>query len=232
MRKIKISNSQNRDTDIVYGGITTKSKIKFVYPDRTLTSNAKLLKSKMGQQYPALLKKFENDEALVDMLINENPEIDIELLGSFIKGGQRILVDENMNPVFEAIANEFIYNPDGSQKEIKSLSVRESNIVSDYPVRWTGKYLPLDQAYNKFIFVKKYQLTHSNGLTFDFLFEMAKDLSEKKSLMLLGAGAKGNDPLIFQDNGKPYRAFLEGRIKGDSYLLLLHLTNLELKGIL
>ena len=156
MRKIKISNSQNRDTDIVYGGITTKSKIKFVYPDRTLTSNAKLLKSKMGQQYPALLKKFENDEALVDMLINENPEIDIELLGSFIKGGQRILVDENMNPVFEAIANEFIYNPDGSQKEIKSLSVRESNIVSDYPVRWTGKYLPLDQAYNKFIFVKKY----------------------------------------------------------------------------
>lgn len=232
MRKIKISNSQNRDTDIVYGGITTKSKIKFVYPDRTLTSNAKLLKSKMGQQYPALLKKFENDEALVDMLINENPEIDIELLGSFIKGGQRILVDENMNPVFEAIANEFIYNPDGSQKEIKSLSVRESNIVSDYPVRWTGKYLPLDQAYNKFIFVKKYQLTHSNGLTFDFLFEMAKDLSEKKSLMLLGAGAKGNEPLIFQDNGKPYRAFLEGRIKGDSYLLLLHLTNLELKGIL
>jgi hypothetical protein len=232
MRKIKISNSQNRDTDIVYGGITHKSKIKFVFPDRTLTFNAKLLKSKMGQQYPALLKKYSNDEALVDMLINENPEIDIELLGSFIKGGQRILVDENMNPVFEAIANEVIYNPDGSQKEIKSLSVRESNIVSDYPIRWTGKYLPLDQAYNKFIFAKKYQLTHSNGLTFDFLFEMAKELSEKKSLMMLGAGAKGNEPLIFQDNGKPYRAFLEGRIKGDSYLLLLHLTNLELKGIL
>jgi hypothetical protein len=232
MRKIKISNSQNRDTDIVYGGITYKSKIKYVFSDHTLTSNAKLLKSKMRQQYPALLNQYGNDEALLEMLTNENPEIDLELTGSFIKGGQRILVDENMNPVFETIANEIIYNPDGSQKEIKSLSVKESNIVSEHPIRWTGKYLPLDQAYNKFIFAKKYQLTHSNGLTFDFLFEMAKELSEKKSLMMLGAGAKGNEPLIFQDNGKPYRAFLEGRIKGDSYLLLLHLTNLELKGIL
>lgn len=232
MRKIKISNSQNRDTDIVYGGITTKSKIKFVFSDRSLTSNAKLLKSKMGQQYPALLKKFGSDEDLVDILINENPEIDLELTGSYIKGGQRILVDENINPVFEVIASEVIYNPDGSQREIKSLSIRESNILADYPIKWTGKYLPLEQAYNKFIFTKKYQLTHSNGLTFDFLFDMAKDLSDKKSLMLLGAGPKGNEPLVFQDKGKPYRAFLEGRIKGDSYLLLLHLTNLELKGIL
>jgi hypothetical protein len=50
--------------------------------------------------------------------------------------------------------------------------------------------------------------------------------------MLLGAGLKGNEPLIFQDNGKPYRAFLEGRIEGEGYLLLMHLSNLELKSIL
>ena len=30
-------------------------------------------------------------------------------------------------------------------------------------------------------------------------------------------------------NGTPYRGFLEGRVDGDKYLLLLHLTNLELK---
>jgi hypothetical protein len=29
--------------------------------------------------------------------------------------------------------------------------------------------------------------------------------------------------------GKPYNAFLEGRVKKDSYCLLLHLSNLELK---
>jgi hypothetical protein len=232
MRKIKISNSQNRDTDIFFGGITDKSKIKFVFPDRTEISNAKLLKSSMAQQYPALLKKYGNDDALVDMLVKEDPEIDLEKTGSIIKGGQRMLVDQNMNPVYEAFAKEIIYSPDGDKKDEKPLSARESNILSEYPVRWTGKYFPLNEVYNKFIFTRKYQLSHSNGLTFDFLFNMAKDLSDRKSLMMLGAGAKGNEPLVFQDNGKPYRAFLEGRIKGDSYLLLLHLTNLELKGIL
>ena len=70
-----------------------------------------------------------------------------------------------------------------------------------------------------------------NGLTFDFLFDMAKSLHEKESLMMLGAGEKGNEPLVFQDGGKSYRAFLEGRVKGGSYLLLLHLSNLELRGL-
>jgi hypothetical protein len=35
--------------------------------------------------------------------------------------------------------------------------------------------------------------------------------------------------LVMNDGGKPYRAFLEGRIKGDKYCLVLHLTDQELK---
>ena len=34
-----------------------------------------------------------------------------------------------------------------------------------------------------------------------------------------------------QTGGTPYRAFLEGRIQGDSYALILRLTNLELKSL-
>jgi hypothetical protein len=33
-------------------------------------------------------------------------------------------------------------------------------------------------------------------------------------------------------SGKTYRAFLEGRIKENAYLLLIHLSNLELKGLI
>ena len=68
-------------------------------------------------------------------------------------------------------------------------------------------------------------------LTFDFLFEMAKELHENDSMIMLAGGVKGNEPLVFQDGGKTYRAFLEGRIKDNAYLLLIHLSNLELKGI-
>jgi hypothetical protein len=33
------------------------------------------------------------------------------------------------------------------------------------------------------------------------------------------------------NGGTPYRAFLEGRVEGDRYALILRLTNLELKEI-
>ena len=48
---------------------------------------------------------------------------------------------------------------------------------------------------------------------------------------MIGAGKKGKNPLIFQSNGSPYRAFLEGRVEDKKYKLLLHLSNMQLKKI-
>ncbi len=73
------------------------------------------------------------------------------------------------------------------------------------------------------------QLRHSDGLTYEFLFSMAKELGESQKVMLLGTGEKGTGPLIFQANGRPYRGFLEGRVKGTSYQLTLLLSDMELK---
>ena len=39
------------------------------------------------------------------------------------------------------------------------------------------------------------------------------------------------DPLVMSAGGTPYRAFLEGRVEGDRYALILRMTNLELKEI-
>ena len=92
------------------------------------------------------------------------------------------------------------------------------------------KFIPKVKLYNKVILSSKYQIKHVNGLTFDFLFNIAKLLHEKESFMIMGGG-KGDEPLVFNDGGKPYRSFLEGRIKDKSYCLILHLSNQELKGI-
>jgi hypothetical protein len=73
------------------------------------------------------------------------------------------------------------------------------------------------------------QVMHVNGLTYDFLFAMARELEEKESLLLVGAGPKGNQPLIFIRGGQQYRGFLEGATKGEQYRLVLHLSNMELK---
>jgi hypothetical protein len=47
--------------------------------------------------------------------------------------------------------------------------------------------------------------------------------------LLIRGGEKGNEPLVMNRGGKPYNAFLEGRVKGDAYCLILHLSNMELK---
>jgi hypothetical protein len=84
-------------------------------------------------------------------------------------------------------------------------------------------------VYNKFVFAGKRQIVHVSGLTYDFLFNMAKELEESQSLMLLGGGAKGNQPLVLVRGGQQYRGFLEGRTQGQKYCLVLHLSNMELK---
>ena len=84
------------------------------------------------------------------------------------------------------------------------------------------------EAVRRFVFTRNYQIRHVDGLTFDFLFAMANELNSSGSLMLLGLGAQGKEPLILEQNGLPYRGFLEGRVKNEKYMLILHLSHLEL----
>jgi hypothetical protein len=232
MRTIRIADSKSRDTYVSFGKAPARSTIKFVLADGTSTVNTKILKSPLHTHYESLLKHYGSDEELTEAMITGDPEIDVTTIGMPIENGQRILIDSAHNPLHLASARQIIYLPDGSVKEERELTEHAANIQGEFPVKWTGKFIPKSEAYNKFIFTRKYQLTHNDGLSYDFLFGMSKELHEKNALMLLGAGQKGNEPLIFQENGKPYRAFLEGRIDGDGYLLLMHLSNLELKPIL
>jgi hypothetical protein len=93
---------------------------------------------------------------------------------------------------------------------------------------WTGRMLSRAEAARRFAFTRNCRLRHVDGLTYDFLFGMAKELHEEDSLVLVGAGPGGRDPIILERNGLPYRGFLEGRVSDDRYLLVLHLTHLEL----
>ena len=88
---------------------------------------------------------------------------------------------------------------------------------------------PRDAIIRRFVFTKSYQLRHINGATFDFLYAMAEELDREDSMVMLGGGKKGNEPILLTRGGQPYRGFLEGRIKEDRYMLILHLTDIELK---
>ena len=92
---------------------------------------------------------------------------------------------------------------------------------------WANRTLVASTGLSSRILTKN--ILDNDGVTFDFLHAMAKELHEENSMVLLAAGANGKDPVILQVNGTPYRGFLEGRIEGDEFILLLHLSNMELK---
>ena len=229
MRKINLANDKKRDAQIGFELNRPKDSChyrtisgKTVSSGRFLRYSEKTVSEKLFAQHPDF----------AESLINGDPEIEMELAGKELEDLTKVYLSPDDKVVYSACLMENIYAPDGSKKDSKEAVSLLANIADEtLPLRWTGKMFPKEQALRKFVFGRTYQLRHVNGLTFDFLYEMAKKLNDSNSMMLVGGGEKGNSPLVMTNNGTPYRGFLEGRIRGESYCLLLHLTNLELKGI-
>jgi len=229
MRYINISNEKSRDAQVVYKSISSPSKVHMVMDSGEDVQNRRLLKGTSKNSIKALLKQYKDPGKVAEAIILDDPDVDIELEGKTLSNTARVYINNDEKVVYKILKNEQVFLPDGTLKEEREPRYLDANILSENPLKWTSKIVPRKKIYNKLVFNKNYQLSHVNGLTYDFLFSIAKDLAEKDSMVMLAAGAKGNKPLVFNDGGKPYRAFLEGRVKDDKYCLILHLTDLELK---
>jgi len=241
IRYIKLANVNKRDAEVTFKSLNPKSAVTMGFANGDQVINRRVIKGTSSISTQALLSKYEDKpsegtdfkiqlaEKLTEDLIHADPEIDIELTGKFIDDVSRVYINEDQKPIFRINKVEKIFSPTAELKEERAPKYNESNIAGENIVNWTGKLMPKTKVYNKLVFSKKYQLKHVNGLTYDFLFEMAKELADKNALMMLGGGASGKEPLVMNDGGKPYRAFLEGRIKGEKYCLIMHLTDQELK---
>ena len=231
MRAINLANDKTRNAQVGFEVKKEKSDIKMVRPDGCGFTNVRMLKSTLGTDVQALMASYGNPENLAQAIISEDPEVDMEKVGMRLSKVKKIYLSEDGKIAYSLNRQEVVYSPDGEEKEVREFTDTESNINGDIPIRWTGKLIPKAKAIRMFVFARKYQIKHINGLTYDFLYDMARQLQEKNSLMLVGGGAKGVGPLVLSNGGVPYRAFLEGRTDGDKYCLILHLTNLELKAI-
>ena len=225
---INISNAKNRDAVVALEGLMPKCDVRYLDPEGRAVATRKLLKSDVTRDLDQLMKKRKKLESVSKALVKDDPEIDIEHFGMFLADTSRVYVSQR-GIVHVVEEFEVLKNPDGTVREKRPRRKEPQNINTDFPLRWTGKYIKKDEAVKRFVFNSKKQLVHVNGLTFDFLYEMAKDLDKRNSLLLVRAGEKGERPIVMNRGGKSYNAFLEGRVKGDAYCLILHLSNMELK---
>lgn len=225
---INISNPKGRDAVVAFEAVMPKREIMFVDAKGKPVTTQKLLKTDIDHDLDALLKKRKTLNAIGKALVKEDPEINLEEFGMYLTDTSKVYVSKK-GIIHLVDEYEVVTNPDGSLRDRRPRQKEPQNINSDIPLRWTGKFIKKDEAAHRFVFTHKRQLIHVNGLTFDFLYDMAKELHERNSLLLIRGGEKGDKPIIMQRGGRPYNAFLEGRIKGDAYLLVLQLSNMELK---
>jgi len=225
---INISNEKQRDAVVAMEGVRPKRDVRYVDEDMNAVFNRRLLKTDVSHELPELMKKLPNFEDVSEALVDADPEIDTENFGMFLTETSRVYVGEG-GIVHSVEEFEVVTNPDGTERERRPRKKEPQNINTDVPLKWTGKFIKKSDAVKRFVFAGKKQLAHINGLTFDFLYEIAKKLHEEDSLLLLRAGEHRDRPLVMNRGGKPYNAFLEGRIEGDSYCLIMHLSNMELK---
>lgn len=226
---INISNSKNRDAVVVLDGVRPKRDIKYIDRDHRPVVTRKLLKTDIKHDLERLLRNSGDLPGLGQDLMDGDPEIDAENFGKFLSETSRVYVTEDGNVVHSVEEYEVIRNPDRTERERRLRKKEPQNINTETPLRWTGKFIKKGDAVKRFVFTSKKQLQHVNGLTFDFLYEIARELAERDSLLLVRGGENGKSPLILQRGGKNYNAFLEGRIDGERYCLILHLSNMELK---
>ena len=224
---IHLANAKGRDATIGLVSIKAAPGPKLGLPGEKLYFR-RFLAATEKVTHEALVKEFGEDYS--KNLIDSDPEIDIESIGMQIEQTQTVYIDGAGELMYvDPNFIEVVFNPDGTEKERREPVDTVMNVDVETPVRFSGRLVSIQDAVRTFGFRRKLQLRHVDGLTFDFLYEIAKELESKESLMVIGTGAKGTSSLIFQANGRPYRGFLEGRTKDKSYRLTLHLSEMELK---
>lgn len=225
---INISNQKHRDAVVAFEAVVPKREVAFVDPKGKPVHTQKLLKTDIEHDLTAIQKKKKDLNAVAKAIIKDDPEINMEQFGMFLTDTSRVYVSKK--GIIHLVEEfEVIKTAGGDVRERRPRQKQPQNINTDVPLRWSGKFIKKEDATHRFIFTHKRQLIHVNGLTYDFLYEMAKELDERDSLMLLRGGEKGDQPIILTRGARPYNAFLEGHVKGDSYCLILQLSNMELK---
>lgn len=229
MAEINLSNSAGRDAAVTSQSVRSPLKVRWVDQQGRQANSMRLLKAPIDHDMNALLAQLGDPGKVADAIINGDPELDLENIGRYLKETSRVYVNAQGQIMHSVQFWEIVKNPDGTERERRPRILADPNVSADTPLKWSGKFIKKNEASRKFVFSGKVQLFHINGLTYDFLFGMAKELEEKNCLMLLAAGPKSNQPLILRRGGTPYRGFLEGRTRGDQYALILHFSNQELK---
>ena len=229
MKSINLSDDLRRDAFVGVEREPRVSGVVYVEASGRPARSVRYIKATHDTDWNAIQARAGTMAAAAELIAREDPEIDYTLTGKRLTHTRRIFLHEDGAVAYTVKWQELLFDTDGRETGRREYVDREANISGEVPLRWTGKFISKHEAALTFVSRRIYQLKHVNGLTFEFLYNMAERLHRKNALLALGAGRDGTDPIVLVRGGSAYRGFLQGRVRGEDYMLLLHLSNLELK---
>ena len=224
MRTIHMTDSRGRSARTAFAPVKPKSRAGLGTKDGVPLESRTFIIS--TEEVEARLLEHEE---LADALINGDPEIDYEAVGRTVGPTKRVYLSGGEVMFSAPRFIETVLSPDGEVIDRREPEDTLSNINTINPLRWTGMRVGRAEAARKYVFRHTVQIRHVNGLTYDYLHDMASQLASADQVVYLAAGPEGKDPLVFSSNGSTFHGFLEGRVRGREYQLLLHLSDMELR---
>jgi len=238
--------------EISYAFHLAKDKLDAVVPLQFRTNVENIPSRKVTNDDKEVVGKkvvmFDNDNPIVNKvmkdidvsqeLIDNDDLFDIEITGKFIDRTSKILLDSNKQFVHKYDEFEVIKDKEGNviketqriEKPLKNINVKEN------PIRVLKTEKIID-VIKKFAFKASYFIAHTDGLSYDFIKSLAEELHNNKEMALIAPLKKievnGKKKMVPQrirlrNGSREYWGWLEGRIQGKGYSLILHLTSLEL----
>jgi hypothetical protein len=227
MRAIHLEAEDGRDTRVAFAAVRAPSGARLGRPGLAISFRRYVSSAESGL-HENLVRRFGADYS--QALVDGDPEIDLEVIGRPVDDTTVVWLSAD-GDVLHAPPEivEVVIGPDGQERERRPPADTPANVNEELPVRVTPRRIKRSDAVRQYVFSRTVQVRHVDGLTFDHLRALAQRLDEADEVVLVGGGVRGRDPLVFSTNGSPWRGFLEGRVDGNRYLLLLHLSNQELK---
>jgi hypothetical protein len=228
-RRIRIADHRGRDATVLLIPVSHRVEKRYQDMEGKRIRPIRRIKSIADSHPDALLRRCPDPDELARVLIDEDPEVDLEITGRAAGSCDRVYMSADGELIYSPSVLEVRYGPDGTEAERRPKTVRPANAVSTAPPVWSGALMPVNEAVKCYAFTRAYQLVHTNALEFDFLMGIASYLHERETMVQVGSGRHGRGPLILERNGPRYRGFLSGNVTGDAMRLVLHLAGFELK---
>ncbi len=228
-RRIWLADHRGRNAVVALAPRRRCVETRYADADGSPVCFSRVVKSTDAAGWERLRAQHGDPELIAQALLTGDPEVDVETVGREVGPCDRVFIDGQGKPLYSASPVEVLYDSNGNETSRHDPVNVPANLVPDTPPVWSGRLLSRDEAVRRYAFTRVWQARHTNALEYDFLHGLAAYLQQQDSLALVGSGPRGTGPLITERNTTPMKGFLEGRIRGDQYLLILHLAAFELR---